>query len=221
MLGGAICMLVAQEPDIIIGEEGKLVAIRTEANNLAINRASGSKFTLNNWQQGYGTNDVLGPLTGSVGLEEAQFACADKLCIARERGGLIVAYTDDPAQKSSACAEGDIVVLAFAGAAAYCTEKDTLVITKRDLAVRGGVEIRLHASRRELFPHLSGASPNTSFQGRIAKANAEHMQRLVSATITYAVGQPDRPWNSYRIYSRTARNLDGDDLRRRRDASSG
>jgi hypothetical protein len=52
---------------------------------------------LNNWQQGYGTEDVVKPFKSGTHLEETQFECADKLCTAREQGGLIVAYTDDPA----------------------------------------------------------------------------------------------------------------------------
>ncbi len=219
LLGAAIWMMRTQEPDIMIAEEGKLVAIRTESHRLAINRSSGSAFTLNNWQQGYGINDVVRP-SRAADIQETQFACTDKLCTARERGGLIIAYTDDPAQRSLACAEGDIVVLAFTGTEAFCSESDTLVVTKRDLALRGGVEIRLHASRSKPFRRSRGADAKISAQQLLPEAHAEHIQRLVSATITHAVGPPDRPWNSYRIYSRAARNFEDYKSSRTRDANS-
>ncbi|ATU91627.1 hypothetical protein B5P45_06245 [Phyllobacterium zundukense] len=198
LLAAAILMIAAQEPGIIISEDGRLVALRTADNRLAINRPSGSAFTLNNWQQGYGTDDVVKPVKTGARLEETQFECADRLCTAREQGGLIVAYTDDPAQRSSACTEGDIVILAFAGTEAVCSDDNVLVITKRDLALRGTAEIILEAPKDTDDPSL----PN------VAEAKVLHLQRLRSAGIAYAVGPPDRPWNSYRTHSRAARDLD-------------
>ncbi|PSH69338.1 hypothetical protein CU102_08075 [Phyllobacterium brassicacearum] len=162
----------------------------------------------------------MGPLRGEANPEETQFTCTGKLCTAREQGGLIIAYTDDVAQRASACAEGDIVILAFAGPEAFCSEKATLVITKRDLALHGSAEIRLHASRRQPLNLLGEAGTITSTQQLFPQAYTEHIERLVSATVTYAVGPPDRPWNSYRIYSRAARNLANYDSRQTRDANS-
>ena len=63
-------MMRAQEPHIIVAEEGKLVALRNDDDNLAINRASGSAFTLNNWQQGYGINEVVKPLKAGAFLKK-------------------------------------------------------------------------------------------------------------------------------------------------------
>lgn len=202
LLPAAILMMRMHEPDVIVAEDGKLVALRTADNSLAINRPSGSAFTLNNWQHGYGTDGLVKPLKAGTRIEETQFECADKLCTAREQGGLIVAYTDDPAQRLSACAEGDIVILAFAGTEAVCGNDDVLVITKRDLALRGTATISLHASRHS----TNGADPNASTP-QFAKASAQHAKRLRTAVITYAVGQSLRPWNVYRTHSRAARNL--------------
>jgi hypothetical protein len=208
-------MVRTKEPDIIVAEEGRLVALRTADNNLAINRPSGSAFTLNNWKQGYGTDDVVKPLEAGARLEETQFECADTLCTAREQGGLIVTYTDNPAQKLAACAEGDIVILAFASTEAVCNDESVLVINKRDLALRGTAKITLRASGPKQSRSTNGADKNGSAQQHFAEANAERVKRLRSAAITYAVGTPSRPWNAYRTHSRAARNLDEYQSRKR------
>jgi ComEC/Rec2-related protein len=207
LLAAAIFMMRTQEPDIIVAEGGKLVALRTLDNSLAINRPSGSAFTLNNWQQGYGTSGVVKPFKAGNRLEETQFECAEKLCIAREQGGLVVAYTDDPGQKVAACSEGDIAILAFATTEAACGDKNVLVITQRDLALSGAAEITLHASKTKQIGTKINTSTAGSTDQNVSEANAGHVQRLRSAAVTYAVGPPARPWNFYRTYSRAARNL--------------
>ncbi|MEK1891198.1 MAG: ComEC/Rec2 family competence protein [Phyllobacterium sp.] len=132
MVSAALPMLIGRQPDLVIAEEGKLVGMRTPSNALAINRSRASTFILENWQEGYGSVGLLMPMKAGSPLEQAQFECTNGLCVAREPGGLIVAYTDDPAMKSSACAEGDIVILAFTGPTANCTGNQVLAITAQD-----------------------------------------------------------------------------------------
>ncbi|WP_172982588.1 ComEC/Rec2 family competence protein [Phyllobacterium sp. SYP-B3895] len=198
-------LLSARPPDIVIAEEGKLVALSAPDDALTVNRATASRFTLDNWQQGYGASQVLTPAKNGAPPTDGQFECADGVCLARETGGLIVAYTDDPTKKSTACAEGDIVVLAFTGPAATCDSGDVLVITAQELALRGSAEIRLGESN---------ADPPSGL-GAAALAEEQLRARLQSAQIIYAVGSPQRPWNAYRVFSRTARNLAEQKLQRR------
>lgn len=206
LLAAAIFMARAQEPDIIIAEGGKLVALRTPDNRLAINRPSGSAFTLNNWQQGYGTSGLVKPFNAGTRPEETQFECKGKLCIAREQGGMVVAYTDDPGQKLAACSEGDIAILAFATGEAACSDKNVLVITQRDLALSGTAEIALHTAQRKQIGTKVNISGDLT-QQNVAEANTGDIPRIRTADVTYAVGPPARPWNFYRTYSRAARNL--------------
>lgn len=187
-------------PAIIVSEDGKLVAIRTEDNHLAINRQTGSAFNLNNWQQGYKALQVIKPAMKGGLASGSQFECEDKLCIARELGGLIVAYTDDGARKADACSEGDIVILAFPAKAENCPDDETLVLSTQMLALKGATEIRFHGSRFR-------SSKAVSAPVGMALAKQELSQRLILAELKHAIGAPNRPWNSYRIYSRAARNL--------------
>ncbi|CAN7458091.1 ComEC/Rec2 family competence protein [Phyllobacterium sp. LjRoot231] len=212
----ALFMLRAQEPGIIVSEDGKLVALRTGDRDLAINRTAGSAFSLNNWQQGYGINEVVKPLKAGALSKETQFECVEKLCTAREPGGLIIAYTDDRKQTVLACGEGDIVILAFAGAPTICGDKNTLVLTKRDLALHGTAEITLKPPE----PLPPTIARNKSPEVVLAEANDSRLRRLRSASINYAVGPPDRPWNTYRTYSRAARNIEDYKSRKRVNADS-
>jgi len=216
LLGAALLMVRAQEPQIIVSEDGKLVALRTDDGNLSVNRTSGSAFTLNNWQQGYGINEVVKPLKAGALSKEMQFECSEKVCTAREPGGLIIAYTDEAVQTSSACQEGDIVVLAYAGGTTACEDKNILVLTKLDLALHGAAEINLES--REL---IRPPSENDSPEVNLAEANASRARRLKTATINYAVGPPVRPWNAYRTYSRAARNIEDDTSRKHVNADRG
>lgn len=219
LLGAALLMMRAQEPQLIVSEDGKLVALRTDDGNLAVNRASGSAFTLNNWQQGYGINEVIKPSKAGALSKEMQFECVEKVCTAREPGGLIIAYTDQAAQRSSACQEGDIVVLAYSAGPTTCEDKNILVLTKRDLALHGTAEITLKSYEPVRLPSTN--SENGSPEVILAETNTSRARRLQSATINYAVGPPVRPWNAYRMYSRAARNIEDYKSRKRVNADSG
>ncbi|QND52784.1 ComEC family competence protein [Phyllobacterium sp. 628] len=196
---GLLIMARTTPPDIILSEDGRLVGVR-EGGNLLVNRALGGTFSLRNWQQGYSLGAVSKPVKAESNGGEGGFECAEKLCVVREPGGLIVAYTDDPAQREAACSEGDIAILAFAGANTTCSNGAVRVITRQDLALNGAAEIRFEAMRQ-----MSG-------QGEDANSDADATRkaladRLHSAEITYAVGPPERPWNTYRIHSLASRNL--------------
>ena len=198
-------MYLAETPDITVSEDARLVAIRTSDGSLSINRSGGSRFILDNWLQGYGAERMVKPAPASPSINE-QFDCLGGVCTALEQGGLIVAYTENPARAGEACESGDIVVLAFAGPLARCHNEDSLVITKQDLARRGALEISL-ANEGVSHNVAKGAeSENTTSRDEII-ARHNRQQRLHLAKLNYAVGPPARPWNAYRIYSRAARGL--------------
>lgn len=193
-VAAALMMARTAPPDIVLSEDGRLAGVRNGAA-LMINRPQGGAFTLNNWRQGYGLDQIIKPARIGKEAAEGAFECAGKLCTAREPGGLIIAYTDDPAQRDAACSEGNIVVLGFAGVAADCPVPGPMVITRRDLALNGAAEIRFGSAAQ-------GQGDLTD----VLKAGEALAQRLQSARLTWAIGPPGRPWNSYRIHSNAARN---------------
>lgn len=181
-------------PDIVLSEDGRLAGVRN-GTALMINRPQGGAFTLNNWRQGFGLEQIVKPVGIGKKAAEGAFECAGKLCLAREPGGLIIAHTDDPAQRNAACSEGNIVVLGFAGVDTGCPVPGPMVITRRDLALNGAAEIRFGSG---------GQRPGDVTD--LSKAGEALEQRVKSARLTWAIGPPNRPWNTYRIHSNAARN---------------
>jgi ComEC/Rec2-related protein len=189
-------------PAILVSEDARLVAVRTLDNQLAINRPKGSIFHLNNWQQAYAAGKIIRPAMNGRLADGAQFECMDSLCLAREPGGLIVAYTDDKARMADACKEGDIVILAFSTKLTGCAKVGSVVLSKRDLALYGAAEIRLNNTKKHQVTHNSSLS-------ELELARTALAARLASSGVRYAIGPPKRPWNGYRVYSRAARNIEG------------
>ena len=135
---------------------------------------------------------MVKPFNAGTRPEETQFECKGKLCIAREQGGMVIAYTDDPGQKLAACSEGDIAILAFATGEAACSDKNVLVITQRDLALSGTAEIALHTAQRKQIGTKVNISGDLT-QQNVAEANTGDIPRIRTADVTYAVGPPARP----------------------------
>ncbi|RCS24333.1 ComEC family competence protein [Phyllobacterium salinisoli] len=142
---GLVFFIRERGPDLIISDDGRLVAMRTEEGALAVNRKQPSRFTIENWRKAYNATDIIKPQAGSV--IAGGFTCEKSVCLAEMRNGQMLAYTDVPDGRKTACAIGDMVILAFAGKNLSCGWKDRhegkIVITLRDLAIKGSLEIRL------------------------------------------------------------------------------
>ncbi|WP_420962043.1 ComEC/Rec2 family competence protein [Brucella sp. IR073] len=173
-------------PDLILSDNGRLVALRIPDGALAINRAQPSKFLIENWTKAYDATGIVKPATNSGSSGTNGFVCEDNICIAEMRNGQTLAYTDAHQGQTIACAIGDMVILAFAGKNLSCSGEGKTVITLRDLAIKGTLE------------------------GRLPDATRNETQ------LTYAIGPPERPWNLHRLHSRAARGLPEKTLNRER-----
>jgi competence protein ComEC len=72
-----------------------------------------------------------------------QFACEAGLCMARHSSGAIVAHATDAEAATPACSSAAVIVIDDATAGNPCGRRDrAIVITRRDLALRGSVDIR-------------------------------------------------------------------------------
>ncbi len=188
LMAGGVAFVVAPLPDIIISEDGKLVAVRQDGQ-LYVNRARPAAFTISNWQKAYKADGVVSPQKAD---DEQGFICEDGLCSFDFDDGRVLAYAQDYETAQIACNIGDIIILAYAGEQ-NCSQlrnegenkadiaTEPLVITRQQLALKGVAEIFLP----------SGTAEKT----------------LNNAEVAFAVGAPQRPWHLYRLYSRAARNL--------------
>ncbi|APH74619.1 hypothetical protein BSQ44_14705 [Aquibium oceanicum] len=186
LVAGIVLIATRDLPNLLLSEEGDLIAMRTEAGELAVNKRRPNRFVTGIWMDAAMTHGVAvpvvsaEPLTAAMldGLVPGAFACDETSCIARHGGGAIVAFVSAEGNARQFCDFADVLVIDDATAVNPCDPAKLLVVTKRDLARRGSAEIR-----------FAGAG-----QGRPAE-------------IRFAVREPYRPWHEHRRWSREARGM--------------
>ncbi|MBA8822043.1 competence protein ComEC [Ochrobactrum sp. P6BS-III] len=210
VLAGFIAFVHEPFPDVVISEDAKLVGVRLPDGRFAVNRDRPSKFTIDNWKTAYLATQFLIPQHAKDrlrGIPTDGFICEDELCAITLRDGRVLAYTADPAVQDVACDVGDIVILAIAGKIPGCAHQKRLVINRRDLALRGTVEMRLGDKKDTTgnsIVALAGdlTSVNDSTPQRRNFTDPRYDDRLA-----FAIDEPRRPWHLFRLYSRAARGL--------------
>lgn len=118
----------------------------------------------------------------------AGFVCAEDLCVAKRADGAIIAHVQGSAAAASACGYASLIVIADPTAENPCADAVTVVITTRDLARQGSIEVRF---RHEIE----------------RRAHDGTIRQPPRANISFAVTEPYRPWHEHRQYSRAARGL--------------
>lgn len=204
---GFVAFVSEPFPDIVVSEDAKLVGVRLADGRLAINRSRPSQFTADNWKTAYLVDEFIAPATGknNEGIDGNRFECEDGLCTISLRDGRILAYTADTAMREIACNIGDVVILAVPGKEASCRRSTILSISKRDLALKGAVEIRLGKAPEQngVSRALLVVSPETT-RVEVGQPISTLQQ---DNRIRFAVDTPSRPWHLHRIHSRPARGL--------------
>lgn len=105
------------------------------------------------------------------------FLCDDITCVGWHPSGAAIIHTSDPEEARIACSFAGVIILDDATVPLKCANPAVAVVTKRELARHGSAAIYL--------PTGGSAVPDVHF----------------------AIGTPDRPWHSNRIFSREARGL--------------
>lgn len=208
LAGGLLAAAMRDTPDLLVSEDGRLVAMAMADGRLAVNRPRPAAFTLGNWlyataaagvarperRAAHPADNTGGPVaTVDAGasteasaampvlphaVEEHAFRCtAAGLCIARHQSGAAVAHVPAAAMAAGLCAGAAVIVIDDATAANPCIEEGAaLVLTKRDLALRGSAALWL--GEGAVRPHLA-----------------------------FAIGEQARAWHDQRRFSRAARGL--------------
>lgn len=138
LAGVAVGMMMAvrgEAPDILIGAEGKPIAVRLADGSLSALAARAGKFDLAQWLQA--DADGRDPKTVQTG---AGFRCDGLGCTAMVRGS-VVAISDTPASLRDDCAGARIVILRYRQPAP-CVGP-ALVLDIRDLRIGGAHAITL------------------------------------------------------------------------------
>ncbi len=176
IIGGAL-IVMREVPEILVSEDGRLVAVRMSDGRLAVNRGRPSAFTVDNWSKALQGKGVVKPSDTKPGdAGEHPFACREGLCLARHRSGAGIAFAGTGAVAGLACERAVLIVIDDATAEGACAGAGPLLITKRDLARKGAAAISLNAG------------------GKIA-------------TVSFAIDDGERPWHMQRRFSREARGM--------------
>lgn len=217
----------ARPPDIVISENARLVGVRMAGAIMAINTTRPDSFSLDDWSRDYGTSYVVKPVRAEAPVSmTGTFTCSGDLCLAREDGGLDIAYASSSDSAAQACALGHIVILAYPARQAGCVEPGRMVITQRDLALKGALEIRLPPADTRTGglspPEPSRHADSPILNGSVASPplpptpTGPPDTRLALARLTFAASASlDRPWGGHRRYSKEARGIDPERHKRR------
>lgn len=140
---GLAAFFIATPPDIWIGRDGKLTAIRLDGNTLAVSSLSRGSFERDMWRRRAAVETEIGypregyDATGAI-------ACDGRGCVATVKGKR-VAVLRDPAALAEDCGIADIVIAEFPIRRWQCRGPET-VIGRFDLWRHGAHAVRIGAN---------------------------------------------------------------------------
>lgn len=204
-------------PDVLVSEDGKMIAVRTGDGLLAVNRNRPRQFTFDGWKRALAAERSRKPAQGEVPLSTTTigdvqsdvFICADGLCLLRMSGGAVIAHAETADDARPVCGIATVIIVATAfERQAPCRSsrqlspdvtkgRGPMVINARDLARGGSVSLSIMRDRQ--------TGPNGGVVGGAAFA----------VVFKQAIQEPWRPWHSHRAFSREARGLPP--IKRKRD----
>jgi competence protein ComEC len=189
-LAGLLTVHQVRTPDVLVSEDGRLVALPIGGSELAVSRAQPNKFTVDNWRRALDAEAMVPPevpkgadarFVAAHVLDlppGAPFLCMVDLCLARHPSGAFVATAKTAKAARAACAWASLIVIGDAAGKNPCGDPLVRVITARDVARWGSAAV--------YFDPDSAAAP---------------------PAIRFAVEQAYRPWHVQRKFSRAARGL--------------
>jgi competence protein ComEC len=155
---GILLTVTARPPDLLIAEDGKLVAIRRENGAIALSNRAHDRFTQSVWVRRAGEGDIDdNPPAVLRDAPDAQ-QCGSGVCLFTVAGHKAAILSDVHGFKA-ACDGGPEIVISQIAAHAHCTAP--LVIDRTDLAQGGAQSITFTAAgpRIETVREVSGERP--------------------------------------------------------------
>lgn len=102
---GVYAATLTERPDILVGRDGRLIAVRTAAGDLTALAAPQTGYELSRWLEAEGDARTVKAVTGAPG-----FRCDSSGCTARVQG-LAVAHPRHAAALADDCARADILLM--------------------------------------------------------------------------------------------------------------
>ncbi len=94
----------APRPDLLVGRDGKLLAVRTQDDTLSVTGGKKASYSLEQWLSADG--DSRDPV---LALKGDNFKCDELACIAKVKGKT-VAFVRHPAALAEECSRADIII---------------------------------------------------------------------------------------------------------------
>ncbi|MGE3308054.1 MAG: ComEC/Rec2 family competence protein [Rhizobiaceae bacterium] len=138
-----VALLVPTSPTILVSEDARLVGVRTQSGEMAVNRSRPNAFTAQTWQRAMAAHAIRSP-TRKSGPDEGAFSCADALCII-QREGAVVAWAESGEAAERACASAALLIVADPAAKVRCASGRAQILSAKDLARHGSAEIVVSA----------------------------------------------------------------------------
>jgi competence protein ComEC len=95
-------------PDVLIGADGKLIAMKNLDKTLTLNTARAEKYTATRWLAKIGD-----PASLQMGVARAGIACDPQGCAATSPGGVKASLVHSPAILDEECGNAEIVIVSF------------------------------------------------------------------------------------------------------------
>jgi len=173
---GLLLLVDRPLPDVLMSEDGRLVGVRTDDGNLAVNRARPNGFTVGDWQRALVAETIVKPATDATKAARGVFVCKDGVCSLTHDSGAVIVHVETSFDVRAYCDSASIIVAADPATRNPCGEGQARVITARELARRGA-----------------------------ASAVFRKVPQGLEVVTKFAVQEPYRPWHEHRQFSRAAR----------------
>jgi competence protein ComEC len=98
----------ARLPDVLIGADGKLIALKNLDKTLTLNIARAEKYTATRWLAKFGD-----PASLKMGVARSGIACDRQGCAATSPDGVKVSLVHSPAILDEECGNAEIVIVSF------------------------------------------------------------------------------------------------------------
>jgi competence protein ComEC len=166
---GILLTVTVRQPDLLIAEDGKLVAIRMDSGAIALSNRAHDRFTQSVWVRRAGEGDIDdNPPPSLRDTQDAQ-QCGKGVCLFTVAGHKAAILSDVHGFKAAcdnAGSGGPEIVISQIAAHAHCAAP--LVIDRTDLARDGAQSITFTAAgpRIETVREVSGDRPWSTAIGR-------------------------------------------------------
>jgi ComEC/Rec2-related protein len=139
-LTGLMMLFARDLPDVLVSEDGRLVAVHDAQGALAVNRTRPNAFTIQNWLMAQGASRMHAPTAEAEPL--GHFSCAEGTCRLMRSAATIV-HVEKAVDALRYCTSASVIVIEDPVAGNPCRTGRAAVLPARTLALEGSAMLWL------------------------------------------------------------------------------